>query len=245
MAGQEAVHVKGCHGFPAALRQHDGRAVVALGNLLVQAGRHFFHAPRHFRHNHDFRARGAGGLQGDVTAVAAHALHHMRAVVGAAGGADGADGFGADLHSRLVAQRHLSVGKVVVNRAGDADAGDALLAQRACALEAAIAADDDQAVYAGFHCIFVRLFPVFCLVKFLTSGGKQDRPAFFQDIGHGRKFHDPEIFLQKAVISPDNAHGNDIIVKGCPHHAADRHIHPRRVAAAGQYTDTFFSINHT
>ena len=149
------------------------------------------------------------------------------------------------IHGRIIANGGFRAGDIIVDGARNADAGQAQLRQIPGAVIGAVSADDDQAVYAGFHCIFVRLFPVFCLVKFLTSGGKQDRPAFFQDIGHGRKFHDPEIFLQKAVISPDNTHGNDIIVKGCPHHAADRHIHPRRVAAAGQYTDTFFSINHT
>ena len=167
----------------------------------------------------------------------------MRAVVGTAGGADGADGFGADLHSRLVAQRHLGVGKVVVNRAGDADAGDAQLAQTHCALEGAVAADDNQAV--DFHRL-QRLHGDFAplgVFELLAARGAQISAGLVGNIQHGVQIQLLQVILdagglaQQTVVAVLDANQGHTISRSTAGNGHNGCIHARRIAAGSQDAD--------
>ena len=78
----------------------------------------------------------------------AHDLHDAAAVVALGGVAQLVDGLDRGVHGGIVADGVLTAGDIVIDGAGDADAGNALVGQRAGAHEGAVAADDNQRIDA-------------------------------------------------------------------------------------------------
>ena len=245
MAVEEGVHVKGLHGFPAAFCHNDGGAGIALGQLLIQSLGDILHAPRHFRHQHDFRSCGNSSRQCNVAAVTAHDFNHSRAVMASGGRADGAHRVDADVDGCVIAQCHFRIGQVVVNRSGNADAVDAQLAQVLSTVETAVTADDHQTFNLhgtqGIGCDFTP-----CGIKeFHAARRAQIGTGAVCDVQHRIKMHFFHIivetgrFAQKSIVSAldaDELHAVTVR-KFCNGH--DCRIHTRCIAAACQ--NTYFS----
>ena len=96
------------------------------------------------------RTGGDAHVQGDITGMMAHDLDDAAAVVALGGVAQFIDGFHRGVHGRVVADGVLAAGDVIVDGAGQTDAGDALVGQRPGAHEGTVAADDDQRIDAQF-----------------------------------------------------------------------------------------------
>ena len=244
MLAKHAAPVIGLHGIPCALGDDDGRARVTLGNQLGKAVGDVRNGPLNFRHNADFRAGAGAGLERDVAAVAAHDLHNGRAVVGAAGRADGADIVHTRIDGGVVAERHLGIGEVVVDGAGDTDTGDAKAAKRQRALIGTVAADDDNALHAHFADIVDRAQLHFGLEEIKAAGGAQIRAGLVGDIKDGIKVQldhvvrDVVAAAERAVIAALDADQGHAVVAGGLGHRHDGGIHAGGVAAGGQNTDS-------
>ena len=242
---QVGVSVEGHHGIPAALSDDDGGAGVFLADLVAQALGDGLDVPLDLGHQHDLGAGSAGGLQGDVAAVTAHALDHVGTVVAAGGGADIADGLGADLHGGLVAQGHLGEAQVVVDGAGDAHAGDALLDQTQRALEGTVAADDDHGVNAQRTQVLRALLLELGLAEIVATGGAQLGAGTVRVVQHGFQVKALQVLLilggdgQQAVEAALDADALDVAAGGSLHHGGDGRVHARGVAAGGDNGNLF------
>src|SRR5690606_6440635 len=93
---------------------------------------------------------------GEIAAVAAHDLHHRNPVVGAAGVAQPVDGFHRHVQGGIKADGELGAGNVVVDGAGNADAGKAHFGQAHGAHVGAVAANHHQGVDAVLLQVFDR-----------------------------------------------------------------------------------------
>ena len=169
--------------------------------------------------------------------MAAHDLHNGRTVVGAAGGADGADGFHAGVDGAVVAQRHFGVGQVVVDRAGNADAGDAEVAQRLRTLEGAVAADDDDALDAHVADVLGGLLLHLRPQELEAARGAQVGAGLVGDVQNGVKVqfgHAVLLDVERAVVAALDAHQGHAVVARSLGYGHDGCIHARGVAAGGQ-----------
>ena len=239
-----AAPVGGLHGVPRAFGDDDGCARVAHVDQAGEAVGGLLNRPRHLRHEADFRAGTGGGLQGDIAAVTAHDLHHARTVVGTAGCADGADIVDAGVDGGVIAQRHLGIGEVVVNRAGDAHAGDAQFAQPHRAVIGTVTADDDDALDAHLADVVGRVHAHFRSYEIKATRGAQVGARLIGDIQNGIQIQLDHVILnmvasaERAVIAAlDADEGHAVIARGF----GDRHdggVHARGISAGSQNTDT-------
>jgi translation elongation factor EF-G len=90
------------------------------------------------------------------------------------------------IQARIISDRIVAAGDVVVDRAGNADAGHAAQRKVARAAERTVAADDDDAVDVVLLAALDRLLKSRFLFEFKTPGGVQDRTAAMDDVGNGR-----------------------------------------------------------
>ena len=143
--------------------------------------------------------------QRQVAAVAPHHLDHKGALVAGGGAADGVDRFGDAVQGRIGADGHIRAEHVIVDRADQPDdlqvgmvGGDfgadltvlnqlcnqlrPFLAEEIRAGQAAIAADDHQAVKCPHLSRFLAaLQAAFTGAKGVAAGGADDRSAALQD----------------------------------------------------------------
>jgi hypothetical protein len=165
--------------------------------------------------------------------------------VAAGGSTDIADGFGANLNGSLVAQGHLGEGKVIVDGAGDAHAGDALFHQAKRALEGTIAADDDHSVHTqraeGVGTLLLELG----LAEIVAAGGAQLGAGAIGIVQNSFKVKALLVLLiisgdgQQAVETALDANTFNVAAGGSFHDGGDRCIHARGIAAGGDNRNLF------
>ena len=121
------------------------------------------------------------------------------------------------------------------------NAGDALLAQRACALEAAIAADDDQAGHIHIAQQLGRASLHSLILELHAPGGTQLRAGQVGDIQRlfQIQFHKIGlgVFAQQAVKAAIYAQQGHVEQRRAAGDSGNRRVHARAVAAAGQYSN--------
>ena len=164
--------------------------------------------------------------------------------MGAAGRADGADIVDAGVDGGVIAQRHLGIGQVVVDGAGDAHAGDAQLTQTHRAVIRAVAADDDDALDAHFADVVGRVYAHFGAQEVETPRGAQIRARLVGDIQNGIQIQFDHVILdvvalaERAVVAAlDADEGHAIVARGF-RNRHDGGVHARRISAGSQNTNT-------
>ena len=93
------------------------------------------------------------------------------------------------VHSRIKADRIFAAGNIVVDGAGDADAGNAGIRQVTCTAEGAVAANDHDAVNPQLTAFVGSLFHALRRVEFGAAGCIQHRSATMDDIGNRTEIH--------------------------------------------------------
>ena len=107
-----------------------------------------------FGYQYFFRAPGEGGNHGDIATVTAHDLDEENAVVGRGGIAHPVDSFHGGVDGRVEANGVFRAANIVVDGAGQADAGDAVLGVEGVGTAVgAISADHHDAFFFGFQYI--------------------------------------------------------------------------------------------
>ena len=136
--------------------------MLAVGARTVDAHDDVVHVVGDLGHDDDLCARRDARIEGDVAAVAAHHFDDGDALVRIHRITQLVDDFEAGIHRRIEAQRIVGIFEVVVDGAGDADRGDAVIfGERLCPAEGAVAADDDEAFDAvAFERLHRLLLPV-------------------------------------------------------------------------------------
>ncbi len=103
-----------------------------------------FKVERDLRQQNGNRTGSDADVQGNITGMMAHDLNDRATVMALGGVAQLIDGLDSGIHSRIVADGVFAAGDVVIDGAGQADAGNALVSQRTGAHEGAVTADDVQ-----------------------------------------------------------------------------------------------------
>ena len=203
-----------------------------LENVLVKVVGNFRHKSGQSAHSH-------AGVQGDVTAAAAHYLHHAAAVVRLGGVADAVDHFHGGIQSGVVANGVIGAGDVIVNGARHANGENALAGQVPRAAEGAVTADDNYAVDALFPADSRCLFHALGSIELRAAGSKQGRAAMLHNVGHAAHVHFLQVSIEQAVIAPHDAVNLHAKVQAGTDHCPHCRVHARSVAAAGQYCNIF------
>ena len=129
-----------------ALGDKNDAVVVPGGEAVIEHADDAVHVHPELGDDGDLRAGGDGRHEREVPAPAAHDLDHEAAAVRGSGGADHVDEADDGVERGIDADAHIGAEDVVVDRAGQADDGQAELVQGARAAERTVAADDDEAV---------------------------------------------------------------------------------------------------
>ena len=221
-------------------------AVVALADL----GGDLVDVVRDLGDQDDVSAAGHARVERQPADLVAHDLHDEHAAVRGGGGVDAVDGVGGDVHGALEAKGHVRAPEVVVDRLGQGDDVQALLAQQVGRLVGAVAAQDDQAVELQFVIVLLhrRDLVQTVLVRLADSlvgraAAAQERAAFGQYAGEVRIAEQAEPPVDQALIAVEKAVDLHVLA-GIVHrlgHAAHRRVQRLAIAAAGQHTDS----NHT
>ena len=190
---------------------------------------------------------GAGGnthVQGDVAGVAAHDFHHAAAVVALGGVAQFIHHLHRGVHSGIVADGVLAAGDVVVNGAGNADAGDPQIGQSLGAAERTVAADDNDRVDAQLLAHFGALFLALLGLELKATGGIKNGAAAVDDLGNAPQVHLIGLTVQQTVESALDSDHPHAVAQGGTHNGAHSSVHTRRVAAAGKYANRLDFLCH-
>ena len=188
----------------------------------------------HFGQHDIFRFPGDACLQCDVAAVSAHDLHDCNAVVREHGIPDFGDLANNAVDGRVKADGVIRVSQIVVDGAGQANRGHAQVVQSLCALEAAVAANDDQAVNAEFMEHVHGLFLPFRRFHFQAARGFENGSAFIDDKFNLLAADFGQAAADQAGIAPEHAHRRDAFGFCSPHNSVDGGIHSGGVSAACQ-----------
>src|SRR5579872_2247180 len=114
------------------------------------------------------------------------------------------------------------------------------------AAKRAVAADDHEAVDAQLFEVRVCFLTALGFKKFLATGGFQDRPAALDDIGHASRVHGDDIVLDHATVTAHDPKYLHSKINTTTNNGTDGGIHPRSVAAGGEYAnfgDFVFHLN--
>ena len=182
-----------------ALRHHQNGGTLAVEHAPLDALGDFLDAPGGLGHHHVFRAAGQRRVHGDIAAVAAHDGDQAGALVGIAGFAHAVDALAGGIQSGIEADGEIGVFQIVIDGAGDADGGEALVGQRLEPGERAIAADADHAFHAQQVHVLDHLFLAFGLVEIQAARGHQEGAAAVDLIADGFARHDIEIVVRIAA----------------------------------------------
>ncbi len=246
-----------------ALRQHDNR-VAPAGLAAGIERRHHLALPvvrlrRLLGEEHPVGARRQRAHQRQVAAVPTHHLDDERAPVARGRAGDGVDRLGDPVQRRVGTDGHVGAVGVVVDRADQADDGQARVAKRGVERhreagdqlveqvrplaaehvgtgEAAIAADDDEVVDPGLEERARDGQTALARPEPLGPRGADDRAAAVDDAADRvpRHLADGVAPLDQAVEPFVDPVDFEPVVERRPHHCADGRVHSRRIAAARQ-----------
>ena len=200
--------------------------------------------------------------QRQVAAVPAHDLDHERALMARGGAADLVERCGDPVQGGVGPDRHVGAGEVVVDRTHQPDdrqlrmprsglgrddtlccefrdqAGP-LLSEEIGAGQAAVAAAHHEAIDAALEQMARRLEPPLAGAERGAARRADDRAAVLHDPADALPGHaaDPVGAVDHALVALEDREDVDATADGGAHDGAQRRIHPRRVAAAGQDAD--------
>src|SRR5690606_4748266 len=221
-----------------SLGHDDDARVLAAG---LSRGDRVGRFPGRSRHLGDQDRLGAtrhAHAQGYVARAPAHHLDEEQPVVAGRRVAQPVDGLERDVDGGVEPDRHVGAVDVVVDGARDADDLDALLAfESQGAPEAAVPADDHQAVDAAPGQDLSAAGATGWLEEPLAAGGAQDSAAALDDVGDAARAQLDDVVVDQALVATVDARDSDAVMDGGAHHSSDGGVHARRVAAAGQYPD--------
>src|SRR5690606_4217199 len=183
-------------------------------------------------------AAGDAHVQRDVAGVPAHDLDEEEPVVAGGGVAQAVDGFERDVDRGVEADRDVGAEDVVVDGAGDADDGHAvLLRQGQRPAEAAVAADHDQALDAAAPQHGGGLRPARRVEELLGARRAEDRAAALDDVRDVPGVQLDDVVLDEALVPAVDARDAGAVVDRRADDGADGGVHAGRVAPAGEYGD--------
>ena len=174
----------------------------------------------------------------------AHDLNDRATVMALGGVAQLIDGLDSGIHSRIVADGVFAAGDVVIDGAGQADAGNALVGQRTSAHEGAVAADDDQCVDAQLLAAGKTLGLAFLRLELQAARGIQNRTAAVDDLRYAADVHFINFAVDQAVVTTLDAHHAVALADACTNNGTHSSVHARCVTAAGEHTDRFDFLSH-
>ena len=154
------------------------------------------------------------------------------------------NGLNSGIHSRVVADGILTAGNIIVNGAGQADAGNSLICQRTGAHEGAVTANDDQCVNAQLLAAGKALCLTFLRFEFKAARRVQDRAAAVDDLGHAAHIHLIHFAVDQAVITTLDTHHAVSLADACTDNRTHCSVHAGCVTATGENTDRFDFLSH-
>src|ERR1700716_1887605 len=105
------------------------------------------------------------------------------------------------------------------------------------AAKGAIPAYDYQSIDAQIVEIGVCLFPALVLEELLAAGGLENGAATLDDIGDTPGVHGNDIVFDHAGIAAHDAKYLQSIINTSTNNGTDGCIHPRSIAAGGEYAN--------
>ena len=154
------------------------------------------------------------------------------------------DGFHSRVHGRVVADGIFTAGNVVVDGAGDADAGNALIGQRPGAHKGTVAADDHKGIDSQLLAAGQTLGLTFFGLELQAAGSVQNRTAAVDDLRHAADIHLVAFTVDQSIIAALNAHHAVTAGDAGTHDCAYSGVHTGRIAAARQDADGFNLLSH-
>ena len=199
---------------------------------------------RTLRQQHSQSTGSNADVQRNIACMVAHNLNNTAAVMALGGITQFINGLYRGIHGCIIANGILAAGNIVINGAGNANAGNALVRQCAGAHERTVAADDHEGINAKFLTACKAFGLAFLGFELQAAGSIQNRTAAVDDLRHAADVHLVAFAVDQAVITALNAHHAVALGDACADNGAYRCIHAGGVAAAGQYTDGFDFLSH-
>jgi len=162
----------------------------------------------------------------------AHDLHHAAPVVGLRCIADAVNHVHNCIHSRIIANRIVRTGNIVINRTGERHARDAGQGEITRPAERAVAADDDDAVQPDFLTHIDRLIDALLRFKLRAAGRVEHGAAAVNNIGNAAEIHLKHIPADQSAVTAAYAKHPEAILTARTYNRTDCSIHAWRVAAA-------------
>lgn len=214
-------------------RKDDNVGMFPVRTAAVDAAHHVLHIIGDFGNNNDLRAARNTRMQSNIAAATPHDFHDADALVRGHRVAQLIDDVETGVHGGIEAERVIGIFEVVVDRAGNADRGNAVLVAEAFRpLERTVAADDDKPLDAVLVQRVYRLLLPFDSVHFDAARRPKHGAAALHDIGNTAHFHRNHIVRnQPGITLPDSIDlHSEILCR--THNRTDTGIHAGRIAAA-------------
>ena len=153
--------------------------------------------------------------------------------------ADAVDVLNRGVERGVVTDRVVGPEEVVVDGAGAADDGDAVLfVQERRAHERTVPANGDERVEAGFFGLTRSLGAAFGRAELLGAGALENRPAFAEDVRDALAAHVDEVAVDEPGVATPYADDFEVFLRGAADDGADAGVHARRVTARGEHADS-------
>ncbi len=211
-----------------------------------------------FRDEYPGGPGGDGAGQRQITAIAAHDFHDENPLMAECGAAQCVDGVHDPVQRRIRADGHVGVGHVVVDRTDHADnlelriglplfGGDPALcfqlgrevapigAECVGSPQAAVAADDDQAVDPAADQVFRRFQFALERMKFLTARSPDHGSPEPDDAGHRIPLHFDNPVFDQPLIALINRIDVQFIGNAGADNGTDGGVHSGGISATGQH----------
>ena len=176
--------------------------------------------------------------------MVAHNLNDAATVVALGGVAQFIDSLDSSVHGCVVTDGVFTAGNVVIDGAGQADAGDALVGQRTGTHEGAVTANDDQCVDAQFFAAGKALGLAFLGLELQAACRIEDRAAAVDDLRYAADVHFVNFAIDQAVVATLDTHHAVTFADASANDCANGGIHAGGVSSAGQDADPLYHICH-
>ena len=152
--------------------------------------------------------------------------------------ADFVDGVENGVQGRVISDGCIGAVEVVVDGAGQADAGHVeLLRKDAGTRQRTVAANDDQGVDTFLLHVVVGQLAAFGSHEFLAACCLQDGTSHLNDVAYVLAFELFDFTGYQAFVSSVDTFYLKAVVDGCTRHRTDGSVHSRSVSSGGQNTD--------
>ena len=196
-----------------------------------------------FGKQHGGSAGGHGGVEREMTGVAAHDLHNRHTLVALSGVAQLVDGLDRGVARGIKADGVFGAAHVVIDRRGNAHNADAPAGKLQRAAVGTVAADGDKTVNAEIFADLRCLVDTGVRAEFLAAGCIQNGAAAAGNAVHVVAGQLKNVAVDESGVAAANADAGDAFGTGCAHNGADRGVHAGGVAAARQNPDSVCSCH--